>query len=159
MSARCAVYRLYAADEALLYVGAAEDLERRWKHHFYTQPWWQEVQRKAVEWHPDRETALAIERAAIKAERPRFNIIHAIEPLPQPEYTPSEPSVYLSTTELADKAGTSRFTVEREIKRGNLTAEKKAGRWLIQDAEADRWIAQYRPYAEQRDRHSDAPAE
>lgn len=58
----------------------------------------------------------------------------------------------LTTTELADKAGTSRFTVEREIRRGNLAAEKKAGRWLIADSEAERWAAQYRPYAEQRDR-------
>lgn len=58
----------------------------------------------------------------------------------------------LSTTEVAAKAGVSRPTVDREISRGNLTAQKVANRWVIDEAEADRWAAQYRPYAEQRNR-------
>lgn len=58
----------------------------------------------------------------------------------------------LTTTEVAALANTSRFTVEREIHRGNLTAEKVGNRWGITEAEAERWAAQYRPYAEQRDR-------
>ena len=53
----------------------------------------------------------------------------------------------LTTTELAAKANTTRHTVEREIKRGNLAAEKFGGVWLIVDAEAERWAAQFQPYA------------
>lgn len=53
----------------------------------------------------------------------------------------------LSTTDLAAKVNTTRQTVEREIERGNLTAEKVGRTWVIQQAEADRWAAQFRPYA------------
>jgi len=53
----------------------------------------------------------------------------------------------LTTTEVAAKADTTRHTVKREIRRGNLSAEKFGGRWLIEDTEAERWAAQFRPYA------------
>jgi excisionase family DNA binding protein len=53
----------------------------------------------------------------------------------------------LTTTEVAAKAGTTRYTVEREIRRGNLKAEKVGRQWAIQVDEADRWAAQFRPYA------------
>jgi hypothetical protein len=58
----------------------------------------------------------------------------------------------LFTTDVAAMASTSRHTVEREIRRGNLTAVKKHGRWLIDDDEAKRWAAGYQPYAAQRQR-------
>ena len=58
----------------------------------------------------------------------------------------------LFTTDVAAMASTSRHTVEREIGRGNLAAVKKHGRWLIEDAEAERWAAGYQPYAAQRQR-------
>jgi len=64
----------------------------------------------------------------------------------------------LTTTEVAAMAGVSRHTVEREIHRTNLAAEMKAGRWIIQDDEAGRWAAQFRPYAQQRDRERRPPA-
>jgi excisionase family DNA binding protein len=58
----------------------------------------------------------------------------------------------LTTTEVAAKASVSRHTVEREIHRGNLRAEKIGNRWAVDDTEAERWTAQFRRYAEQRDR-------
>jgi excisionase family DNA binding protein len=64
----------------------------------------------------------------------------------------------MTTTQLAAKAGTSRHTVEREIRRGNLTAEKAGRQWIIAEAEADRWAAQFQPYAAQRN-HSTPPAD
>jgi excisionase family DNA binding protein len=64
----------------------------------------------------------------------------------------------ITTTEAAALANVSRYTVEREIARGNLTAEKVGAHWVIGEAEADRWAAQYRPYAEQRDRPQQPPA-
>ena len=45
---------------------------------------------------------------------------------------------------------TTRFTVEREIRRGNLKAEKAGGRWLIEPAEAERWAKSFVPHAWQR---------
>jgi hypothetical protein len=44
-------------------------------------------------------------------------------------------------------AKTTRHTVEREIGRGNLKAEKVGGRWVIDPAEAERWAVQFRPYS------------
>jgi excisionase family DNA binding protein len=53
----------------------------------------------------------------------------------------------LSTTQVAELASTTRFTVEREIRRGNLAAEKVGRVWVIDPAEADRWAASFAPYA------------
>jgi len=44
-------------------------------------------------------------------------------------------------------ASTTRHTVEREIRRGNLHAEKIGRTWVIEAAEAESWAAQFRPYA------------
>ena len=64
----------------------------------------------------------------------------------------------MTTTQLAAKAGTSRYTVEREIRRGNLTAQKAGRWWVIEEAEADRWAAQFKPYATQRNHPQHPPA-
>jgi excisionase family DNA binding protein len=53
----------------------------------------------------------------------------------------------LSTAQAAALAGTTRYTVEREIRRGNLAAEKIGRTWVIDPAEAKRWAAQFEPYA------------
>lgn len=154
-----AVYHLFGVGDELIYIGATDDLEARWKHHSYVQPWWPEVQRKSVEWYPDRDSALAAEESAIKAERPRINIIHAVERPPRPEPAPMESRTYLTTTETAAKASVSRCTVEREIERGNLEAKRLSNRWIIAVVEADRWAAQFRRYAEQRDRDRATPGD
>lgn len=57
----------------------------------------------------------------------------------------------LSTTEVAELAGTARSTVEREIHRGNLAAVKAGRVWAVEDAEARRWAAAFRPYASLRE--------
>jgi len=74
MSDRTAVYRLYAADDALLYVGIAKNFGRRWQQHASAKPWWPDVQRQTVDWYPDREAADQTETAAIAEEKPRYNI-------------------------------------------------------------------------------------
>jgi excisionase family DNA binding protein len=55
----------------------------------------------------------------------------------------------LSTAQVAALTSppTTRHTVEREIHRGNLAAEKIGRTWVVAQAEADRWAAQYTPYA------------
>jgi excisionase family DNA binding protein len=52
----------------------------------------------------------------------------------------------LSTTQVAGLAGTTRHTVEREIRRGNLHAEKIGRTWVIDQAEAERWASTFTPY-------------
>jgi predicted GIY-YIG superfamily endonuclease len=68
-----ALYRFYAADGTLLYVGITDTLKRRVSQHAVDKKWWPDVARKTVEWHPSREAAVIAELAAIKAEKPRHN--------------------------------------------------------------------------------------
>lgn len=76
MSTPTALYRLFGEDDALLYVGVAKTFGPRWHQHAHSQPWWHEVRRQSVDWYPSREEAETAERAAIKAERPKYNKQH-----------------------------------------------------------------------------------
>jgi predicted GIY-YIG superfamily endonuclease len=77
VSEQTALYRLFAAGDVLLYIGIAKRFGRRWEQHARSQPWWPEVVRQTVDWYPDREAAEDAEKAAIKAENPRHNVMHA----------------------------------------------------------------------------------
>lgn len=72
-----ALYRHFAADGSLLYVGISLSPLARLSQHRDSSPWYGEIARVEVEWHPNREAALAAEKAAIQAEGPRHNVIHA----------------------------------------------------------------------------------
>lgn len=74
MSERNAVYRLFAADDTLLYVGVAKSFGVRWDQHAKAQPWWPLVDHQTVNWYPSREEAEVTEKQAIRTERPVYNI-------------------------------------------------------------------------------------
>lgn len=67
------LYRLYDGNDHLLYVGTSVDPQNRWEQHAREKLWWSSVSRATVDWHPDRTSAMAAERAAIKAENPLHN--------------------------------------------------------------------------------------
>jgi len=69
-----AVYRLWAADGTLLYVGSAYDPEERCRRH-HGQPWWPLVARRTDEWRPSRAHAYHAEMAAIEGEAPAHNVM------------------------------------------------------------------------------------
>jgi predicted GIY-YIG superfamily endonuclease len=71
------LYRFYNNDNELLYIGISLSAAQRASQHKKTQGWWRLVARMDVE-HLDcsRSEIEAIERDAIKRERPRFNIVH-----------------------------------------------------------------------------------
>lgn len=69
---KAAVYRLYAADGSLLYIGSAFNPATRYRAHS-RKPWWPLVARRDVEWHPSKDDAYAAEMAAIAAEGPVHN--------------------------------------------------------------------------------------
>lgn len=71
---RAAVYRLYDASGALLYIGSAYDPSQRYRSH-RSKPWWGQVARRAEDWHPNRAAAFAAEAALIETEQPRFNSV------------------------------------------------------------------------------------
>lgn len=69
------LYRFYDKRGRLLYIGIALEFLGRWRKH-RKRDWWPQVARMEIEPHPSRIAALAAERAAIIAERPRHNIQH-----------------------------------------------------------------------------------
>lgn len=71
-----ALYRFFGHDDSLLYIGITMSPSQRWAKHADGKPWWTDVGRIIVEQHPNREAVLAAERAAIVAERPRYNVVH-----------------------------------------------------------------------------------
>jgi hypothetical protein len=68
------LYRLFSADDALLYVGVTGNVKTRMAYHSTDKPWWPEVARMEVESHPSRTAAETAEDHAIAGERPRYNI-------------------------------------------------------------------------------------
>lgn len=72
-----AVYRLYARDGRLLYIGITNNPDVRFAYHGLTKGWWHLVTKRVVGWHPDRSTARREEAAAIRSERPVHNAMHA----------------------------------------------------------------------------------
>jgi predicted GIY-YIG superfamily endonuclease len=71
---RTALYRLFDARGALLYVGVTGDPTRRFRDHRTKKDWWQEVARHSVEWFESEWRALQAEVQAIATEAPRHNI-------------------------------------------------------------------------------------
>jgi hypothetical protein len=70
------LYRHFAADGSLLYVGISLSWPARTKAHANSARWFDQVARVEIEQFPTRAAALEAERAAIKLERPKFNVIH-----------------------------------------------------------------------------------
>lgn len=71
------VYRLYACDGTLLYVGVTNDPIRRWKQHAAERPWWSEVDHLALVPFGSAASARYMERQIIRSERPLYNVQHA----------------------------------------------------------------------------------
>lgn len=69
------LYRLYDADDQLLYIGITCNKAARWDRHRSRSPWWKLVARKDLTSYPDRSAALTAEREAILAENPIHNIV------------------------------------------------------------------------------------
>jgi predicted GIY-YIG superfamily endonuclease len=84
---RTALYRFYAADGALLYIGITVNPKARDYQHAAKSPWWPESARKDICWYETWPAAELAERAAIRAERPRYNIA-GNAPLPVPPAKP-----------------------------------------------------------------------
>jgi predicted GIY-YIG superfamily endonuclease len=73
-AAQTAVYRLFNAKGALLYVGIARNPAERMKFHQQFKKWWAEVSCTAEEWFDNRALALGAEAVAIRQESPLYNI-------------------------------------------------------------------------------------
>jgi predicted GIY-YIG superfamily endonuclease len=93
------LYRLYNADDELLYIGISLSAINRMTQHKANQPWWFEVATIKVETHEvDREAIATMEREAIIGECPRYNVVHingarrlAVKTTPPQIETPATP--------------------------------------------------------------------
>lgn len=70
------LYRFYAADSTLLYVGITNDPPRRFSKHRDEKDWWLSVARIEMEQYSSRDELAAAERTAIANEQPLHNIVH-----------------------------------------------------------------------------------
>lgn len=70
------VYRLFAVDGTLLYIGISDRPDFRLDDHRQQKDWWRHVKRVTLTEYPTRALAEAAEAAAIQAERPLHNVVH-----------------------------------------------------------------------------------
>lgn len=70
------LYRHFDAAGNLLYVGVSSDSLRRTRDHNKRAPWMRQIATITIEWFPSTPAALDAEEKAIKAQRPKFNIVH-----------------------------------------------------------------------------------
>lgn len=78
------LYRLYAPDDTLLYVGITKGSAQRLTDHG-NQPWWPDVARITFERFSDRAAAATAERHAIATEHPVHNIVGVSHPPKRPK--------------------------------------------------------------------------
>lgn len=74
------LYRFFDEDGALLYIGISESPLVRLDAHASTQPWWGHVRSATFEHFGTRQEVLDAEVAAIRDERPAFNVEHNGDP-------------------------------------------------------------------------------
>jgi hypothetical protein len=74
MSREVHLYRHFDAGGALLYVGVSRQLKGRINGHRYNSVWFGDVEKTTIEKFSCRRDALAAEGAAIRNEKPKFNI-------------------------------------------------------------------------------------
>lgn len=85
------LYRFYAADDSLLYVGITNNPARRFSKHRDEKDWWLDVTRIEMEQFDSREALLSAEKVAIKTESPALNIrLNRGTPRPEPVAEPAQ---------------------------------------------------------------------
>ena len=74
----CTLYRYYNATDKLIYVGISNNPPVRAGQHRKLSWWWLEATRCTLEHFATRAEAMQAEIAAIQAEAPAYNIVHAV---------------------------------------------------------------------------------
>ncbi len=109
MTTDCALYRHFAADQTLLYVGISDDPFRRASQHRCVE-WSEQIAHMTVEWHPTRKSAEDAEKIAIATERPLHNKRHL--PSEQPCFPTMTAADFIA---LHQRLGISRTALCRRI--------------------------------------------
>ncbi len=78
------LYRHFAEDGTLLYVGASLRFMDRQYAHTRVSVWWDDVAKVTVEWFDTKELLMAAEKVAIQNERPLNNLFY-LEKIKRPD--------------------------------------------------------------------------
>jgi hypothetical protein len=113
------VYRYFAEDDTLLYVGCSYDLKARHKQHSKTAAWFAEANRRSHETFEDRWTGLVAERVAIMVNRPVYNKTHNY-------WLPTDPELTRELHRLATQRPGNAAELLTEIEARLLQSEIKA---------------------------------
>lgn len=70
------LYRAYDANNTLLYIGISSQAFARFDQHSHTSQWLPSCPYVTLEHYRHRNDALKAEKAAIKNENPKFNLVH-----------------------------------------------------------------------------------
>lgn len=79
MDVPTSLYRLFDETVQLLYVGVSVRVEQRLHEHSRDKWWWPEVEHQVITRCATRREALELEAEAIRLERPKYNVVHAVE--------------------------------------------------------------------------------
>lgn len=139
MSEETTLYRHYNEKEELLYIGISYHSGVRGKQHALYSSWWSEVRKSTHEPFPDRESALAAEREAIKKEGPKYNIRlneddkRLVEPVLPPRETPAQVSIKALRHRIVNVRGAytvSSLEYELDMNRTAIIAAIRSGELL-----------------------------
>lgn len=141
------VYRLYSADQRIIYIGITNSWARRRLNHARVQPWWGEVARVELESFPSREDAASRERTLIAFHRPDYNIDD--KPLLPDEAFCSQYDDrgrdVLTITEAADELGIRADSLRQAVLRGAVKAMRAGGIWLLSREEVEKYRRERKP--------------
>jgi predicted GIY-YIG superfamily endonuclease len=119
------LYRLFAADGSLLYVGITGKVHDRFYRHSLDKSWWPEVERRTVRCYPSLGEAAAAEEAVIAARRPRYNKYEtsglAGEPVP-----PDIVGAYAMERGISRSAAVTLILQDPEARRHAIAARQRA---------------------------------
>jgi predicted GIY-YIG superfamily endonuclease len=87
------VYRLWDADDQLLYIGISKSAINRLHQHLQQQPWAEQIVKQTIQRCYTREEAVHVERQAIKNEKPLHNIAHNASNRAAPGYVTRMPDI------------------------------------------------------------------
>lgn len=125
----CSLYRFFDADDRLLYVGITTSGSARLAQHSRDKEWFSTVSRATFEHFATREDALAAEKAAIKAERPAYNLRHSL--------APPVPPGYLSIPEAAAYMRVDADVLTRWVEAGYVPTSRRANKVVIRTKAID----------------------
>ncbi|WP_417556141.1 GIY-YIG nuclease family protein [Microbacterium sp.] len=135
------LYRLYAMDSTLLYVGVTNNVNGRMREHSKSRPWWGQVHHSLtqLEWFRDIEEASAAEIAAIANEHPVYNVASRPGRAPSP-YRKPRPRIAHESLSPDDQRSWALYSLRHHAE------GVKFHRDGLADEEADvaRWLAESR---------------